>query len=227
LCGHAAQGAPDRSFLALLNRVRKKVPALANLMKNILTSQFRGLYAHCGVGEELTALFDELAQDGFWRDGWLAVRQTLNFESKAMPGDVRSKIVALGERLGPKSLEDRVRAVVTGSSTAGLDFDDIEFEEDKEPTNSWERQEAIAHALGKQVAEANNLIESLATNLIRGHGRLYSFGRGLSRGGEPRRVWSVLKESLNAIPSSEHRFGVFQGILGGLQEQGSQVFDWS
>src|SRR5271157_84468 len=155
----------------------------------------------------------------------LAVRQTLSFDGARVPAQVRDKIESLADRLRPIDLEQRGHAVVAGSSTAGLDFEDIEFDENEDPINAWERLEAIARALGKQVAEAGYLIECLAPDLVRGQGRTFSFGRGLAQGADPRRIWTALKDRLIAIPQAERRFDVFQGMLCELQDQDCELFE--
>jgi len=142
-----------------------------------------------------------------------------------VPAQVRDKIESLADRLRPIDLEQRGHAVVAGSSTAGLDFEDIEFDENEDPINAWERLEAIARALGKQVAEAGYLIECLAPDLVRGQGRTFSFGRGLAQGADPRRIWTALKDRLIAIPQAERRFDVFQGMLCELQDQDCELFE--
>jgi len=211
-------------FLALLDRVRKNVPALSDRMKKLLAHGFRGLYGHGGVGDELTAMFNEVAKEGFWRDGWLAVRQTLKFDGTQMPADIQAKINSLGDSLQPAGLEQKVIALVTGYSTTAFEFEDSESDENDNPSNSWERHESLAFELGEQVRKAN-IIERLAPDLIRGQGRTFSFGRGLAHEADARQIWSALKTSYNSIPPTERRLGILQGLLRGLHDKGCNLFE--
>lgn len=58
--------------------------AVAPDIRSAIAGQFRGLWALSSLQESLDRLCRAIAEIGFWRDGWVAVRQTLKYDSKGM-----------------------------------------------------------------------------------------------------------------------------------------------
>jgi hypothetical protein len=214
------------SFLSLLDQVRRKSPALAEKLKKILASNFRGLYSRGRVGEELHSLCEEIAKEGFWRDGWVAVRQMLAFDTE-MPPEIRAKIETLGKTLRPRGLREQIKAIVLGNSSSALDLDDdFDLDEDENPASAYRRHETIAEALGKQAADSDEDLAFLAPELVRAHGRTWHFGRGLAQNASaPKEIWDTLLAQLQAVPPPEQRIQIFRGFLNGLHEINPDLVD--
>ena len=206
-----------QTFLRLLEDLCERAPVLAGSLKKTVATNFRGLYLNAGVADELDNLFRKIAAQGFWRDGWVAVRQTLSFDAATIPPKFRAKLEALERELHPRELIENVRAIVLGNTSSALDLEDIDLDADDNPTAAYERQEAIAKALGRQVAVSEEDFTTLIPELVRGHGRLWSFGRGLAQGAEkPLVAWQHLVDGLKATPLQERRFQLVRGFLNGL-----------
>lgn len=153
--------------------------AAAENLKASVAVKFRGIWIETGVQEELVQLCELAAMNRFWREGWLAVKQTLFFDGSTMKAEHRHQLQRLEHRLRPCKLEEQVRALVL-SDRAGVDLADLTDDTD---ASRWQRFEDLAVDLGVHVANDPAAYAALAPEFwsARG-GRLFSFGRGLLRG---------------------------------------------
>lgn len=69
---------------------------------NVLAEQFRGLWGQAGMYSELEGICKAVSMKRFWREGWIAVRQTIHFDSKGFTADVSARLGTLEELLRPK-----------------------------------------------------------------------------------------------------------------------------
>jgi hypothetical protein len=167
---------------------------------------------------ELESLSRRFAADGFWREGWVACRQTMHFDRGRLAPEAASRLSALEADLRPSSLSERVRAVVLGDRSGGLDLEDMDVEGDV--TSEIERLEAIARWLGAAVAANAEVFAELLPELLRGGNRAWAFGRGLA-GASPdvRATWARLVEGLERIALEQRNVQVLRGFLAELWEQ--------
>ena len=134
---------------------------------------------------------DKLARDiaatSFWRDGWIAVRQTRTYDGKGMEPLLRDRLTALEEFLRPKDLVSQVRGLVIGSRAGNLDLED--FEEDEEdgsdPTARYAaraaRTAAAIRELGHDLTADDKAFKAVLPELIGGNTEGSALRRGLSR----------------------------------------------
>jgi hypothetical protein len=101
-------------------------------------SQLRGLWSQPLVRRELDRICRSIAKAGFWREGWLGVCQTLKHDSKGIEDEARAKLIRLEKTLRPKDLVQKVRGVVLATNSHGLDFDDLDYDDD-DGANSFDR----------------------------------------------------------------------------------------
>ena len=127
---------------------------------------------------EVEKLSRGFAADGFWRAGWAACRQTMQFDREQLTPEAASRLSALEADLRPSNLPERVRAVVLGDRSAGLDLEDMDV--DGDVTSAIERLDAIARELGAAVAADDEVFAELLPDLLRGGNRTWAFGRGLA-----------------------------------------------
>ncbi|PAQ05481.1 hypothetical protein [Mesorhizobium temperatum] len=195
----------------------------ARVQKSI-ARKFRGLWANAGQFDTLERVSRAIAKDGFWREGWIATRQTRRYSAKMLDTGALQRLTKLGEFLRPKDLIDSVRGIVLGERGGSLD----DFEDDDE-MDIVERLKRVAEAVvefGKEVAADEKVLATLLPELIGGHGRLFEFGQGLALGAdEPRIMWKRL--AAQVASAEQPNVQLLRGFLNGLQTKdptATQVF---
>jgi hypothetical protein len=187
-------------------------------VRKAIARQFRGLWRDGGRLDALERISKSIAGTGFWRDGWIAARQTRQYDGNALRADSLRRLTELEEFLRPKDLVNSVRGIVLGADGGSVDIDD--FEEDEEVNHAERRARATiaVENLGKDVAVDEGTFTTLLPELIGGSGRLGEFGRGLALGSDdPRATWKKLVSQVAA--TEKPNVQVLCGVLNGLQDQ--------
>lgn len=188
------------------------LPGRADIPR-IVAQVFRGLWTVAHMYSDLERVSRVFGSNGYWRDGWIAIRQTLNYDQTKLSPDIQARLVVLEKELRPTNLLQKVRTVVLSSTFSGIDFDDFE-EDDKDPGKAYERTEVLAKNLGAEVVTDDEILSSLLPEILSGSGRLVSFGMGLGSGTqEPARHWQILKDGLAALPAGKRNIQVLMGFL--------------
>lgn len=193
-----------------------KGPVAAGVRSSI-ARKFRGLRSQTGQGNALEALMRDIGNEGFWREGWVAVRQTRIYDGEHMPSDMRERLTALEEFLRPKNLLDKVRGVVLGSGK-GMDLDDFDEVENDDYEGAITRMNWTVETLGRDVASDNEVFKSLLPSLVKGGSRVALFGEGLGSSTEkPYEIWQafVTEFSTAGQPST----AVMGGFLTAMQKR--------
>ena len=170
-----------------------------------------------------------IAAKGYWREGWIAVRQTLNYDASGMGEAAKTRLIALETDLRPKYLAQKVRSVVLSHATGNIDLNDYE-EEETSLSSGWQRTEDLAMKLGEEVAVDELTLTELLPEIVSGSGKLVSFGKGLALGAsDVRAVWTLLVTAFTATVEERRAVQVLIGFLGGLGERdqcvASQLLD--
>jgi NAD(P)-dependent dehydrogenase (short-subunit alcohol dehydrogenase family) len=208
-------------------------PVTGGARKSI-AREFRGLWSNSGRAEDLDRLAREIATKSFWRDGWIAARQTRTYDGKGMQPELRERLTALEEFLRPKDLISKVRGLVIGARGGSLDLDDFDDEEDDEQEANGKskgnvdyavraaRSAAVVRELGHDVAADEDAFKVLLPELMGGDGRVSVFGKALAEVAEkPRAMWDAVVAQFAA---TEHAgLHLLGGLLSGLQTRGAAV----
>lgn len=187
-------------------------------VRSAIALEFRGLWTNSGRVDDLERLSRAIGAKRFWREGWIAARQTRIYDGKGLPSEVADRLTALEEFLRPKDLVDRVRGVVLGSSGGRFDLDDSDNLEGQDYTSATAHAAAVVDNLGRDVAADEEAFKVLLPELMSGDGKVISFGRGIAVATvEPREVWNavIAQMAVTEKPS----IALACGLLGGLQEQ--------
>jgi hypothetical protein len=205
------------STLKLVESVGLSDLAVAEDARATLAHQFRGLWTLPSIHGELERICRLIGRVKFWREGWIAVCQTLQYDGKGMKEPAKTKLQELERNLRPKDLVQNVRAIVLSSGLHSLDLDD--FDEDEDAKGTVDRPDRIAVALGKDVAHDDAALAELAAELTSGEGRLWLFGRGLANATQnPANVWNLLVAQFCATVNHRRNAQVLRGFLQGLSE---------
>lgn len=197
--------------LALIERLGLTEGVLKLELRDLLAKNFRDLWTWADMYDALARLSHKFAEDGFWREGWAACRETQYFDRGRLTPEASSRLSTLEAALRPASLPDRVRAIL-GSRSRGLDLAEMDGAGD--PLSAFERLEAIARELGATVAADDNVFAEVLPDLLRSRNRAWSFGRGLaSASPDPRAIWARLVEGLEQIAPEQRTSQVLMGFL--------------
>jgi hypothetical protein len=158
-------------------------PISKELLKT-LAEQFRGLW-NAGMHEELTHVCNVIVQQQHWPEGWLAVRETLQFDYKGQGAEAATMLTGLDRLLQPRNLTQQVRSVVL-SDSAIIDVDTSVPHSIADAPTAYERGESIAYELGKEAAKDEGSLKQLLPKLViaRDMERLWQFGQGLAESSE-------------------------------------------
>lgn len=210
------------SALTLVERLALNERVLKFELRNLVAQEFRGLWTHAGMHNELERLSRKFAADGFWREGWAACRKTMLYSKDRLTPEVVSLLSALEAELRPTNLSERVRAVVLADRSSGLDLEDMIIGETS--TNSTRRLEAIVRELGAAVAGEDEIFTELLPALLSGRNNGWSFGRGLAAASQtPCDIWVKLVRGLESIHPEERNVQVLSGFLSELWDKNRQL----
>lgn len=209
------------SFISLAADVGQGATQVASSVRDLLAEHFRSLWTIAGVTDAIEAAAIPLLNAG-WERGWLAIRQTIQFEGKELPSANRARLRSLEERAKPKTLVGHVKAIVLNGYSSGVDFADGES-----ASTGFERAEQLASELGKQVAgDPSALAEVLPLVVSNVQGRLWMFGEGLASGTDSvDTCWSALILAFEAIPEERRGVQVLRGFLSGVFHRERAIFE--
>ena len=185
--------------------------------RDALAENFRGLWSRGEVCDELANLCRRITKLRFWPEGWLAVRQTLEFDGKGMEAGRLAQLVGIEQDLRPTDVSQKVRSIVLSTRLQDVDFEDFEERPGEDISTKMARAEALARKLGKAIATEEAVLASLLPSLVSSDGRLWSFGEGLLDGAlDATLLWGRLVEALNATEESLRKPQVLRGFLSAL-----------
>lgn len=207
-----------RGCLAFVERLALAELGIKLHLRDIMAKSFRGLWTSTNIQGELGRLFRWFAADGFWREGWVACRETMYFDSEHMTPEAVSQLYILEDDLKPSGLSAQVRAFVLGNRSGGFDFEDLD--ENGDLVKSFERMEMTARQLGTAVADNDSVFAEILPDLLRGGNRAWSFGRGLAgASSDPQGTWGRLIQGFEQVASEQRDVQVLCGFLAELWEK--------
>ncbi|MBT1158462.1 hypothetical protein J1C56_22955 [Aminobacter anthyllidis] len=187
---------------------------VAPAIRALLADKLRGLWSSAGALDALERTARGIAASGFWREGWIAVRQTQKFVGQSMPEGIAARLDALEKLLRPANLIENVRAIVMNRRGIGaLDFDDI-YGPDDDIEAETARTERIILQLGEELAHDADAFATLLPELVGAEGQLWLLGRGMAQAAPDRgALWDVLVSELAKTQESNRNVQVLRGIL--------------
>jgi hypothetical protein len=175
--------------------------AAANVAKITVSANFRGLWTCVGLRDDLEDISAALAAQGFWRDGWLAVKQTRFFDEKDKTSDNYARLSKLEVRLRPRDLIQNVRGRVLSQKGALYDVEEVDTDNAESYRVGIEEKNKEAKDLGCQVARDQAALQELIPEIVGGHGNLWYFGKGLAKGAKnPKELWGKMVRQLAQTP---------------------------
>ncbi len=190
---------------------------VAQEVRAVLAEAFRDLWLSAGVWDELATLCRKITRLHFWPEGWLAVRQALDFDGEEMSSERLAKLVALEQDLRPVDLCQKVRSVVLPDRVDGIDFEDFAASSGEDFEARIDKTQALAKSLGKAVSTEEEVFASLLLELVSSNGRLWWFGGGLVEGtADAAMLWDRLITAFTATKESLRRPTILCGVISAL-----------
>jgi hypothetical protein len=220
--GYQPQSSADwtrwyRAALLLIERLALTEGMMKLELRDLLAQNFRGLWALAQTRDELERLSRGFADDGFWRDGWAACRQTMQFDRSRLTPEGASRLSALEAELRPTNLREQVLAIVVSDRTSRIDLEDIDIEDDVE--SAVERLRTTARDLGAAVATNDDVFADLLPDILRGGNQAWAFGCGLAGASpDPYATWTKLIDGFDQIAPTQRNVEVLRGFLAELWE---------
>ena len=198
--------------------------SVAEEVRNVLASQFRGLWTRAQMYDDLDRIFRAISKKVFWSQGWLSVRQTIRFDAKDLGEEPAARLSALEVALRPQKLVDQVRAVVLSESVT---FTGMDSEDDKNPDDVTHTMLRVAHRaqeLGRAVTADDAALAELLPQLLTGKGQLWDLGRGIAQSAtDPAALWHSIVCQLDAVPPATRRPEILGGFLHCLNQKNSPI----
>ena len=214
------------SVLSLAETLACSDRPVAPFVSAAVAGDFRGLW-NMGMYDELERVCLAISGKKFWRKGWIAVRETLKFDSERFTQEIVERLLLLERRLRPTNLIQKVRAIVLSEEPTSLVLDDFEGKSNDDSDAGIERAEAFARDLGKAVATEQAVFFELRAELVSERGRgLWSFGQGLMEGTpNPKATWDHLVMQLEATDKASQNIQILGGFLSALHAKNPQLAD--
>jgi hypothetical protein len=200
--------------------------AAASVGKTAISTNFRGLWSQVGLRDELENISAKFAAQGFWRDGWLAVKQTRCYDEKDKASENYTRLSILEKTLRPRGLVERVRGGVLAPKGTHYDEDDVDIGNPDSYRVAMERKNDEVAALGTEVANDEVALEELMPEIVSGGGNLWHFGMGLASGNKnPKDLWQGMVRQFARTPLGNRDVRAFRGMLWKLNNNGSNLLD--
>jgi hypothetical protein len=189
------------SYCAKLATSNKPVAEKARIL---LATRFRGLWANAGMLDELEDAASRLQEVCSWTPGWIAVRETLNFDAERLDADSLSRLRRLQDLLRPSTLVDRARTYAFGQPGGSLLW--IE-EDDSEDGSPRARVEDIVLQIASAAARDEAALSILLPEVVSANGQyLRIFGRGLAEASSDKPArWRRLLRAYEQVPDPTKR----------------------
>ncbi|HZZ80963.1 MAG TPA: hypothetical protein VFE62_20850 [Gemmataceae bacterium] len=197
----------------------------ASAVRATIAGNFRGLWTRVGLRDELEAVAAKFAEQGFWKDGWLAVKLTRHYDEKDKASDNYGRLSKLEQLLGPDDLVQRARGRVFASKSF-YDVDEIDADDGASFQAAMEKQQADVKALGAEVANDEAAFQKLLPEIVGGEGHLWYFGMGLAQGAkDPKQLWQRMVAQFAATPNAQRDTRALCGFLLELGQNKSPLPD--
>jgi hypothetical protein len=183
----------------------------------IVAEQFRGLWSTATVYDELEGICRNISKTRFWSEGWIAVRETIHYDSDGLALEATARLISLEADLRPKELVQKVQSIVLPEDLLLVGLDST-VDGATDVHTVMTQVETAARDLGRAVATDHEALTALLPELVtkKSH-QLWSFGRGLAEGAEDRHaIWTEVVAQLGGAPTNEQNIQLVSGFLNQL-----------
>jgi hypothetical protein len=222
-------------YAAVLNFVAELAvsnAAVAPEVRKEIANRFRGLWTGAAVYDELESACGAIQGSGFWQEGWIAARETQEYDAKGLRPEIAERLSLLEQFLRPKDLRQKVLAIVLGDERHCYDLvviDDEELDDTNEDASSKKIEKKIkatndmVRNLGQAVAANQEVFEQLLPQLFTGSAHQGIFGEGLADGSQDlQAMWDRLRGQVKELKGGIN-FAVMCGFLNAVHLSNPQL----
>ena len=208
----------------MVREVHARHPALRDAIRSALAAEFRSLWCHEPLHDQLVSLAGELAAGAGWPGGWVAVRNALRFGGSEMKAEQRDRLRQLEAQLAPKTLRQQILTYTTGHAAGSLDVadsvDEDDTTEDAGPVSAYERVRQRATVLGQLASQDDDVLKGVLVELLSAeHGRQRDFGVGVGRASSsPLTHWQLLYDAYVDVAEGKRSAELLSGFLQGARD---------
>lgn len=153
-----------------------------DLVRKMISSQFRQLARHGVLTDSLIALADQFINDGGWPEGWVAARSAARECKKAKCKKDKRKFQCLANRLAPQSMQDKIASYVLPQQWGALDIAEIDYDDEKRFEKARKYVEIVCDDLGKEIANDMSAFNThLSVMLSANSERVWYVARAIGR----------------------------------------------
>jgi len=155
--------------------------------RTIIGEAWRGLWGKLGLDDELVDVARRLSAIDGWPEGWLGVRQVLQWDAKSLTPTSLAQLKELEKSLAPSDLVSEIRARVLVRGILDYDIEEETTHEDEKKkllsaSEKYRRAQMKTEELGAKAANSPELLDALIADLCsNGFSNAYAFGRGIGR----------------------------------------------
>ncbi|WP_419783480.1 hypothetical protein [Maridesulfovibrio sp.] len=194
----------------------------ADDFKIVLAKHLRFLWKNANAMNELEKTVIAINSNGFWKEGWLAIRRAIFYDTKRLHQDSLSRLLKLEKKIAPKDLFEEAQIYALTERWGALDS--LEYEDGK----SRDLELVTEHTLELAQKTAINIdvLQKLLPSLVSTHGNTSTFGQGLAVGcSTPEQIWNLLLNASADIQKEKREYAIFLGFLNGMRSRDVQWFN--
>lgn len=209
-----------RRFLKMAEDLACSSHIEAPRVRTVIADKFRGVWTGAAMYDDLEHMCRSISEKMFWIQGWMAVRQTIYYDSKAFTPEIIEKLTRIETILQPRGTIERVRSIILAESASYIGVP-LVSDSNASIESAISRLEMTAYELGRSVAADNDALTELLPDLVRTRSdQIWSFGRGLAEGtNDPVAMWKRLVAQLRSTPAEAATPWVLRGFLNGLHQK--------
>lgn len=206
-------------FIQIAVDLGKTTTVLGADARAILGGAFRGLWGDARMEEALTGAARELSLIDGWPDGWIGIRNTLQWDKKHIDPASLDRLKALEKEIAPRDLQAKIQAKVLSRGSFGVDLDD-DFEGDS-PMDGYVKSHEEATALGKTAALDANVLADLAPFIFNSNttNKVWCFGIGVGQVSvSPQQILERLRPLVEYPPADGFDLQFITGLINGWNQ---------
>ncbi len=214
-----------RTFIEICVGVALSEHSLSDHAGKLLAENFRGLWKSAVCYGLLEETAKKLHKQKPWIEGWLAVKETIQFDGDRYSPEVLEKIENIERYIRPKMLYDRILSYVLSKQPYESDCYRIKDEAVKEKCRK-EVEEKIFQT-GQELASNEEILLALFSQII-SSGNSFIVRiliQGVVSGyTDKRHLWRLTYDQYQKIPKEKWRFIVIETILYDIAMKDSHFF---
>ena len=215
-----------RTFIDICTRLAISRKPVAGKARKLFADKLRGLWSKVGIFEVLENAAAQIQNRQPWNEGWIAVNEIIQFDSKHFTEEVSARIHKLEGYLRPDCLYGLVHTYVLSDKHISFGLPDGSGD-DGDVSDRWKRVGESAHILGTRVAQDDDVLKQLLPDLMSTfNSRIRTFGAGVAEGCADRRaLWQAMRTAFESVPSDKRQTCVMEGFLSECAKVEPELYD--